>query len=134
MKSIKIKVKILLRELKALAFIVIILTVGSCKHNSKEKFIVLTFDDAVQFHLDFVIPLLKEMGFVATFFICNKWMSDTTNFMNWKDVSEINQLGFEIGNHGWNHNSFLYFIHFSIMFYITKLVYIDSPNSQWLLI
>jgi len=46
-----------------------------------DKLIVLTFDDAVKSHRTFVAPLLKELGFGATFFITHKWMEDRTNFM-----------------------------------------------------
>jgi peptidoglycan/xylan/chitin deacetylase (PgdA/CDA1 family) len=105
MKSSKIAIKRILSQLKAMTFIVIILITGGCKLNRREKIVVLTFDDAVQSHLDFVAPLLKEKGFGATFFITHKWMDDTANFLDWKDVSEINKMGFEIGNHSWNHHS-----------------------------
>ena len=65
---------------------------------------MLTFDDAVQSHLDYVAPLLKEKGFGATFFITHAWMNDSANFMDWKDVAELYRMGFEIGNHSWTHN------------------------------
>lgn len=63
-----------------------------------EKFVVLTFDDAVKSHRTFVAPLLKELGFGATFFVCYEWMDDTVNFMSWQDIAEIHEMGFEIGN------------------------------------
>jgi peptidoglycan/xylan/chitin deacetylase (PgdA/CDA1 family) len=69
----------------------------------KEKIVVLTFDDAVQSHRDLVAPLLKEKGFGGTFFVTNAWMEDTANFMTWEDVAEVHRLGFEIGNHSWDH-------------------------------
>ncbi|RKX42145.1 MAG: hypothetical protein DRP64_10285, partial [Verrucomicrobia bacterium] len=68
-----------------------------------EKTVVLTFDDAVQSHLDFVAPLLTNHGFNATFFVTEAWMNDTANFMTWEDIGEIHQMGFEIGNHSRNH-------------------------------
>ncbi len=71
-----------------------------------EKLVVLTFDDAVKSHRTFVAPLLKELGLGATFFVTHKWMDDKTNFMTWQDISEINQMGFEIGNHSWTHDDF----------------------------
>ena len=76
---------------------------GFGRSGSKEKIVVLTFDDAVQSHLDYVAPMLKAKGFGATFFVCNAWMSDTANFMNWEDVGKLHKMGFEIGNHSWNH-------------------------------
>src|SRR5215472_16007149 len=70
------------------------------------KLIVLTFDDAVKSHRTFVAPMLKELGFGATFFVTHKWMDDPTNFMSWSDIAEIDQMGFEIGNHSWTHSDF----------------------------
>lgn len=67
------------------------------------KTVVLTFDDAVKSHRTFVGPLLKELGFQATFFVTHRWMPDTANFMTWQDIAELHQMGFEIGNHTWSH-------------------------------
>ena len=33
-------------------------------------------------------------------------MDDTVNFMSWKEVSELHNMGFEIGNHSWHHWDF----------------------------
>jgi peptidoglycan/xylan/chitin deacetylase (PgdA/CDA1 family) len=71
-----------------------------------DKLVVLTLDDAVKSHRTFVAPLLKELGFGATFFVTHSWMNDTEHFMSWRDIAEINDLGFEIGNHSWTHADF----------------------------
>jgi len=71
-----------------------------------DKLVVLTFDDAVKSHRVIVAPLLKDLGFGATFFITHRWMTDRQNFMNWQDVKEIYEMGFEIGNHSWTHDGF----------------------------
>ena len=71
-----------------------------------DKLVVLTFDDAVKSHRTFVAPLLKELGFGATFFVTQRWMQDRTNFMTWEEIGEIHQMGFEIGNHSWTHADF----------------------------
>src|SRR5213594_837109 len=70
------------------------------------KLVVLTFDDAVKSHRTFVAPMLKELGLGATFFVTHRWMDDPTNFMTWDEIGEINQMGFEIGNHSWTHADF----------------------------
>src|SRR5438067_10944357 len=70
------------------------------------KLVVLTFDDAVKSHRTFVAPMLKELGFGATFFVTHKWMDDQTNFMTWQDIADIHEMGFEIGNHSWTHDDF----------------------------
>ena len=73
---------------------------------AEAKTVVLTFDDAVKSHRTFVAPLLKELGFNATFFITHNWMNDAEHFLSWKEVAEINAMGFEIGNHSWTHAGF----------------------------
>jgi len=71
-----------------------------------DKTVVLTLDDAVKSHRTFVAPLLKELGFRATFFVTHRWMGDQENFMTWQEIAELHQMGFEIGNHTWTHGSF----------------------------
>ena len=67
---------------------------------------VLTFDDAVWSHRDFVAPILADLGFSATFFVTHRWMDDRANFMTWDEIAEIAEMGFEIGNHSWSHADF----------------------------
>lgn len=68
--------------------------------------VVLTFDDAVKSHLTYVAPLLREYGFGATFFVTYAWMDDSVNFLTWKEIAALHELGFEIGNHSWTHANF----------------------------
>jgi peptidoglycan/xylan/chitin deacetylase (PgdA/CDA1 family) len=70
------------------------------------KTVVLTFDDAVLSQRTAVAPLLKEAGFRATFFVTHAWMNDPQYFMNWQQIAEIHNMGFEIGNHSWTHANF----------------------------
>lgn len=70
------------------------------------KTVVLSFDDAVKSHRTFVGPLLKELGFGATFFVTQAWMNDPENFMSWEDIAELHRMGFEIANHSWTHPGF----------------------------
>jgi peptidoglycan-N-acetylglucosamine deacetylase len=65
--------------------------------------VVLTMDDAVKSHRTFAGPLLKELGFGATFFVTQNWMSDREHFMSWEDIAALHGMGFEIGNHTWTH-------------------------------
>ena len=73
----------------------------------KKKTVVLTFDDAVISHLENVAPLLKELGFGATFFICrfnDDWRAaHSRELLTASQIAQIARMGFEIGNHTWNH-------------------------------
>jgi peptidoglycan/xylan/chitin deacetylase (PgdA/CDA1 family) len=71
-----------------------------------DKTVVLTLDDAVKSQIEFVAPLLEQLGFKATFFISQKWMDDKEHFLSWDDVADLHRRGFEIGNHTWTHASF----------------------------
>ncbi|MDA2925690.1 polysaccharide deacetylase family protein [Acidobacteria bacterium AH-259-G07] len=68
--------------------------------------VVLTFDDAVKSHRTVVAPLLKELGFGATFFVTHRWMANSKEFLTWREIAEIHRMGFEIGNHSWTHPDF----------------------------
>ena len=70
------------------------------------KLVVLSFDDAVVSHFRVVAPLLKKYGFGATFFVCefkDPPFSDTSKYMSWEQIAQLNKMGFEIGNHTQNH-------------------------------
>src|SRR5579884_1381592 len=71
-----------------------------------DRAILLSFDDAVKSHRTFVAPLLRKLGFRATFFVTHLWMGDTANFMSWREIAELHQMGFEIGNHAWTHGDY----------------------------
>ena len=72
-----------------------------------EKTILLTFDDAVtsQYHL--VAPLLRRLGFGATFYVCrfpDAWRAAHSRaLLSAEQLKELSDAGFEIGNHTWNH-------------------------------
>ena len=78
---------------------------GFAKKQIPDKLVVLTFDDATASHYSVVAPLLKKYGFGATFFICEfpPNFSDTAKYMNWRQIQELNRMGFEIANHTQNH-------------------------------
>jgi len=85
---------------------------GSCGFRFPERpahprTLVLTFDDACKSHLEVVAPLLKRYGFDATFFICrfsDEWRrKNGGNLLSGREVKELSDMGFEIGNHSWSH-------------------------------
>jgi len=91
-----------------LIFLFVILLSPACRAAERvpDKTVVLTLDDAVKSQIQFVAPLLEQMGFKATFFISHAWMDDKEHFLSWEDVAELHRRGFEIGNHTWTHAVF----------------------------
>ena len=70
-----------------------------------DKIVILTFDDATASQYSIVAPLLKKFGFGATFYICEfpPHFQDTTKYMNWRQIKELDKMGFEIANHTRDH-------------------------------
>jgi peptidoglycan/xylan/chitin deacetylase (PgdA/CDA1 family) len=75
--------------------------------SNADRIVVLTFDDAVKTHRTEVAPLLKQLGFGATFFVTHRWMvDDPEHYLTWQEIAEMHQMGFEIGSHSWTHPDF----------------------------
>lgn len=70
-----------------------------------DRLVVLTFDDAVESQYTNVAPLLKKYGFGATFFVCEfpPNFRDSSKYMNWRQIRELDKMGFEIANHTRSH-------------------------------
>ena len=68
-----------------------------------DRLVVLTFDDGCRSCISYVAPLLKDHGFGATFYICERFMTDTQRYLTWDEVRQLHDDGFEIGNHTRDH-------------------------------
>ena len=70
-----------------------------------DKLVVLTFDDSVASHHAVVGPILKRLGFGATFFITEgfSFRTNKVDYMTWEQIAELHRDGFEIGNHTRDH-------------------------------
>lgn len=70
-----------------------------------DKLVVLTFDDSVASHHAVVRPILKRLGFGATFFITEgfSFRTNKVDYMTWEQIAELHRDGFEIGNHTRDH-------------------------------
>ena len=70
-----------------------------------EKVVVLTFDDAVRSHFTVVRPILRELGFAATFFVTEgfDFPLNKRDYMTWQQIRQLHLDGFEIGNHTRDH-------------------------------
>jgi peptidoglycan/xylan/chitin deacetylase (PgdA/CDA1 family) len=75
------------------------------KRDIDDKIVVFTFDDASASHYSVVAPLLKQYNFNATFFVCEFPPNylDSTKYMNWRQIKELNNWGFEVANHTKSH-------------------------------
>ncbi|MEQ9099812.1 MAG: polysaccharide deacetylase family protein [Imperialibacter sp.] len=71
----------------------------------EDKTVVLTFDDAPASQYSVVAPLLQQYGFDATFFVCEfpPNYKDSSLYMNWRQIRELDQMGFEIASHTRSH-------------------------------
>lgn len=87
-------------------FLALLPLVAKAAGKPPDKSVVLTFDDAVKSHRTHVGPMLRELGFRATFFVSQRWMDGGKEFMTWNDIGDLHRMGFEIGNHTWTHSNF----------------------------
>lgn len=79
-----------------------------------DKLVVLTFDDSYRDQYEIALPILKELGFGATFMITELEeeqtpqgrqapFSDKSVYMDWEQIKDLDVQGFEIGNHSLHH-------------------------------
>jgi peptidoglycan/xylan/chitin deacetylase (PgdA/CDA1 family) len=64
--------------------------------NGKKCAVVLTYDDALNTHLDNVIPLLDSLGLKATFYLSASFPGCKNRLEDWKKAAA---KGHELGNH-----------------------------------
>jgi len=86
---------------------VILITVSSFAETDttwhhKKCAVVLTYDDALNTHLDNVIPLLDSLGFKGTFYLSASFPGCRNRLENWKKASAE---GHELGNHTLYHHA-----------------------------
>ncbi len=60
-----------------------------------ERSIVITFDDAWRSAYDIAVPILKEYGFTATFFVYTDFIGGG-KALSWNDIKELSNMGFDI--------------------------------------
>src|SRR5260370_40816032 len=72
-----------------------------------ERVVVLTFDDSSKSHFTVARPLLKRLGFGATFFITEgfDFRDNKRDYMTWEEIAQLHHDGFEIGNHTRDHQT-----------------------------
>jgi len=88
--------KILIVSLINLIFIVNATAQSSQPWNGKKCAVVLTYDDAINEHLDNAIPVLDSLSLKATFYVTAFSQSMQTRLNDWKKLAT---KGYELGNH-----------------------------------
>ena len=88
--------KIFIVSLINLSFIINATAQSNQPWNGKKCAVVLTYDDAINEHLDNAIPLLDSLGLKATFYITAFSQSMQTRMNDWK---KLVAKGHELGNH-----------------------------------
>lgn len=69
---------------------------------TNEKFIVFTFDDGFKGIVKAAL-VLKKYGYSATFFITTSLVGEQ-GYVDWVDLQELKELGFQIASHSHNHH------------------------------
>ncbi|WP_231506367.1 polysaccharide deacetylase family protein [Paenibacillus sp. UNC451MF] len=70
--------------------------------SAPDKPVLLTFDDGYADNYEHALPLLKKLGFHATLFM-TPGMVDDGYFLNWDQVKEMHEAGWDIQPHGMTH-------------------------------
>jgi peptidoglycan/xylan/chitin deacetylase (PgdA/CDA1 family) len=69
------------------------------------KPVILTFDDGYADAYTKAFPLLKEYGFVGTFFLISKPVdAKNADFVSWAQVSEMHDAGMKFEPHSYDHS------------------------------
>ena len=70
-----------------------------------DKLVVLTFDDAPASHATVVAPILKELGFGGTIYVCDFDSFKTRKdwYLTYRQMNAMHAAGLEIGNHSLGH-------------------------------
>jgi len=107
-----------MKILKLLRFTPINLTRLEDFRNGKtvlpKKPVLITFDDCYQESIDYAVPILKEYGFTAVFYVPTDYVGAKSHWLvpelgfefpiiNWETVKHLDSSGFQIGSHSLSH-------------------------------
>ena len=89
-------------KIQTVLFLFLLLIAADCfaqktkPWNGKKAAVVLTYDDAINQHLDNAVPLLDSLGLKATFYVTAFSTSMQQRMNEWKQLAKH---GHELGNH-----------------------------------
>ena len=95
----------ILKESMAIGELVLIDQAAADSQHNRRK-IGLTFDDGFSSDHDLVLPELKRIKAVATFFIVTDWL-ETPGYLTKRQVRNLSDAGMQIGSHSKSHPNFL---------------------------
>ena len=77
-------------------------------NDDDNRIVILTFDSGYKSHFTIVKPILEKYDFKATFYVvCNyaqkASIENTSNRMNWNDITELQKEGHDIGSNTMSH-------------------------------
>jgi hypothetical protein len=77
-------------------------SVGEAIRFPEDETVAITFDDGSETDLICAAPVLRQLGFGATFYITNRWLGQC-GYLSHAQLRELCALGFEIGCHSMTH-------------------------------
>lgn len=88
--------------LKSSGFAALTVSEALSRRNAAGNAVVITFDDGAASDLTVAVPLLKEFGFSATFYLTSGLLGKK-GFLDGDQAQELARRGFEIGCHSRSH-------------------------------
>jgi len=79
-----------------------------------KKPVIITFDDCYQECIDYAVPILKENGFTAVFYVPTDYVGKKSHWIvpelgvefpliNWETIKRLDLEGYQIGSHSLSH-------------------------------
>lgn len=65
--------------------------------------VLLTFDDGHASNAEIALPLLKQRGLSALFFVTTDFVGERSGFCTWDQIRSLTQGGMVVGGHGQTH-------------------------------
>jgi hypothetical protein len=76
---------------------------SSVVNASKNKVVMIGFDDSYKSQFLYAKPILDQYGFKASFFEVCTWIGKTSNRQTWQDVAALRRDGMDIESHTMTH-------------------------------
>lgn len=76
---------------------------SSVVNTSKNKVVMIGFDDSYKSQFLYAKPILDQYGFKASFFEVCTWIGKTSNRQTWQDVAALQRDGMDIESHTMTH-------------------------------